>query len=157
MERQPCDRHQRPRRNSRNSESPERQRSHRCAGTGERTAQVDIAASGRRLNTSRNWGINRHSFRSPRSSSGRWRNSSHPTAPEMARVYRAQVTALPEALQEPDSPSEATDALRGLVDAIVLTPDRAGETPQIELRGHLAAMLGRPYKRRGLGIRRPPL
>jgi hypothetical protein len=32
--------------------------------------------------------------------------------------------------------------LRGLVDAIVLTPDQSGETLQIELRGNLAAMLG---------------
>ena len=47
-----------------------------------------------------------------------------------------------QALQEPDSRSEATEALRGLVDAIVLTPDQAGETLQIELRGNLAAMLG---------------
>ena len=62
--------------------------------------------------------------------------------PEMARIYRAKVTELARALQEPDSRSEATEALRGLVDAIVLTPDQAGETLQIELRGNLAAMLG---------------
>ena len=62
--------------------------------------------------------------------------------PEMARIYRAKVTELATALQEPDSRSEATEALRGLVDAIVLTPDQAGETLQIELRGNLAAMLG---------------
>ena len=48
----------------------------------------------------------------------------------------------PRRTQEPDSRSEATEALRGLVDAIVLTPDQAGETLQIELRGNLAAMLG---------------
>jgi len=34
-----------------------------------------------------------------------------------------KVTALAKALQEPGSRSEATEALRGLVDAIVLTPD----------------------------------
>jgi site-specific DNA recombinase len=62
--------------------------------------------------------------------------------PEMARIYRAKVTALARALQEQDSRSEATEALRGLVDAIVLTPDQGGETLQIELRGNLAAMLG---------------
>ena len=62
--------------------------------------------------------------------------------PEMARIYRAKVTELAKALQEPDGRSEATEALRGLVDAIVLTPDQAGETLQIELRGNLAAMLG---------------
>jgi hypothetical protein len=34
------------------------------------------------------------------------------------------------------------EALRGLVDAIVLTPGQGDETFQIELRGNLAAMLG---------------
>ena len=62
--------------------------------------------------------------------------------PEMARIYRAKVTELARALQESESRSEATEALRGLVDAIVLTPDQGGETLQIELRGNLAAMLG---------------
>ena len=62
--------------------------------------------------------------------------------PEMAAIYRAKVTELGRALQEPESRSEATEARRGLVDAIVLTPDQAGEALQIELRGNLAAMLG---------------
>jgi hypothetical protein len=62
--------------------------------------------------------------------------------PEMARIYRAKVTELATALQVPDSRSEATEALRDLVDAIVLTPDQGGETLQIDLRGNLAAMLG---------------
>ena len=43
--------------------------------------------------------------------------------PEMARIYRAKVTDLARALQEPDTRAEATEALRGLVDAIVITPD----------------------------------
>jgi len=59
----------------------------------------------------------------------------------MARIYRTKVTALAKALQEPDSRSEATEALRGLVDAILLTPNASGEALQIELRGNLAAML----------------
>ena len=67
----------------------------------------------------------------------------------MAAIYRAKVTELARALQEPESRSEATEALRGLVDAIVLTPDQGGETLQIELRGNLAAMLGATDKRRG--------
>jgi hypothetical protein len=37
---------------------------------------------------------------------------------------------------------EATEALRGLVDAVVLTPVASGEELGIELRGNLAAMLG---------------
>jgi hypothetical protein len=47
--------------------------------------------------------------------------------PEMARIYRTKVTELAKVLQEPESRSEATEALRGLVDAIVLTPDQAVE------------------------------
>lgn len=62
--------------------------------------------------------------------------------PEMARIYRTKVTELAKALQEPESRSEATEALRGLVDAIVLTPDQDRTTLRIELRGNLAAMLG---------------
>ena len=62
--------------------------------------------------------------------------------PEMARIYRTKVRELAKGLQEPESRSEATEALRGLVDAIVLTPDQSGEALQIELRGNLAAMLG---------------
>jgi site-specific DNA recombinase len=61
--------------------------------------------------------------------------------PEMARIYREKVSGLANALQDADSRSEATDALRGLVDAIVLTPDEASAALQIELRGNLAAML----------------
>lgn len=41
--------------------------------------------------------------------------------PEMARIYRMKVTELAKAPQEPESRSEATEALRGLWDAIVLT------------------------------------
>ena len=42
--------------------------------------------------------------------------------PEMARIYRTKVPELAKALQEPESCSEATETLRGVVDAIVLTP-----------------------------------
>jgi site-specific DNA recombinase len=62
--------------------------------------------------------------------------------PEMAGIYRAKVTELATALQDADGRSEATEALRGLVDAIVLAPDQTGATLQIQLRGNLAAMLG---------------
>jgi DNA invertase Pin-like site-specific DNA recombinase len=62
--------------------------------------------------------------------------------PEMARIYRKKVTELAEALQQPESRLEATEALRGLVDVIVLTPNGSKEELGIELRGNLAAMLG---------------
>jgi site-specific DNA recombinase len=60
--------------------------------------------------------------------------------PEMTGLYRQKVTALAEALEHPETRTEASEALRGLIDAIVLTPNQ-GEL-QIELKGNLAAMLG---------------
>ena len=60
--------------------------------------------------------------------------------PEMAELYRQKVTALAQALEHPETRTEASEALRGLIDAIVLTPNQ-GEL-QIELKGNLAAMLG---------------
>ncbi len=59
--------------------------------------------------------------------------------PEMADLYRQKVTALAQALERSDTPTEATEALRGLIDAITLTPEQ-GEL-RIELKGNLAAML----------------
>jgi hypothetical protein len=50
------------------------------------------------------------------------------------------VRQLADGLQHEESRPEAAEALRGLVDAIVLTPE-AGEL-KIELKGNLAAMLG---------------
>ena len=74
----------------------------------------------------------------------------------MARIYRTKVTDLAKALQEPDSRSEATEALRGLVVGIVLTLDPVGETLRIELRGNLAVMLGATvHNEEVAGIRRP--
>jgi site-specific DNA recombinase len=60
--------------------------------------------------------------------------------PEMAGLYRQKVTALAQALEQPETRTEAPEALRGLIDTIVLTPNQ-GEL-QIELKGNLAAMLG---------------
>src|SRR3954469_20608894 len=59
--------------------------------------------------------------------------------PEMAGLYRQKVSALAEALEQSETRTEASEALRGLIDAIVLTPNQ-GEL-QIELKGNLAAML----------------
>jgi hypothetical protein len=71
--------------------------------------------------------------------------------PEMARIYRTKVTELATALQQPESRVEATEALRGLVDATVLTPAATGKELGIELKGNLAAMLGATVQRK-----RPP-
>jgi site-specific DNA recombinase len=57
----------------------------------------------------------------------------------MADLYRTKVQQLAEALQREDARTEASEMLRGLIDAIVLTPEK-GQL-RIELRGNLAAML----------------
>jgi hypothetical protein len=67
----------------------------------------------------------------------------------MAHIYRTKVTELATALQRSDSRVEATEALRGLVDAIGLTPLASGEELGIELRATWRLCWERPYKRRG--------
>jgi site-specific DNA recombinase len=59
--------------------------------------------------------------------------------PSMADVYRTKVEGLAAALQREDTRLEASETLRGLIDAIVLMPEK-GQL-RIELRGNLAAML----------------
>jgi site-specific DNA recombinase len=57
----------------------------------------------------------------------------------MADLYRSKVEDLAAALQREDTRLEASEMLRGLIDSIVLTPEK-GQL-RIELRGNLAAML----------------
>jgi len=59
--------------------------------------------------------------------------------PSMADLYRTKVQQLAEALQREDARTEASETLRGLIDSIVLRPEK-GQL-RIELRGNLAAML----------------
>lgn len=60
--------------------------------------------------------------------------------PNLAVLYREKITTLATALENPETRPEAAEAIRGLVDAIVLTP--AENELRIELKGNLAAMLG---------------
>ena len=48
--------------------------------------------------------------------------------PEMAELYRQKVTTLAQALEHPETRTEATEALRGLIDAIVMTPADGGRS-----------------------------
>jgi site-specific DNA recombinase len=59
--------------------------------------------------------------------------------PSMADLYREKVEQLAAALQAAGSRLEASETLRGLIDSIVLIPEK-GQL-RIELRGNLAAML----------------
>ena len=59
--------------------------------------------------------------------------------PSMADLYRSKVEELASALQRQDARIEASETLRGLIESIVLMPEK-GQL-RIELRGNLAAML----------------
>jgi site-specific DNA recombinase len=66
--------------------------------------------------------------------------------PSMADLYRTKVENLAAALQREDTRLEASETLRGMIDAIVLMPGK-GQL-RIELRGNLAAMLTAAQKTR---------
>jgi len=70
----------------------------------------------------------------------------HPT---MAETYREKITTLIDQLQRPDGMLEAKEALRGLIDRIVLQPSPTGGKLGIHLEGALAALL-----MLGLGVKR---
>jgi DNA invertase Pin-like site-specific DNA recombinase len=59
--------------------------------------------------------------------------------PRMAEVYRAKASDLAAALSAPEARTGAAEILRGLIEAVVLTPEAEGYA--IELRGDLAGIL----------------
>ena len=59
--------------------------------------------------------------------------------PRMSDVYREKVGSLCLALENEESRTAAADAIRALVEAIVLEPD--GDQLKITLKGDLAGML----------------
>lgn len=61
--------------------------------------------------------------------------------PGMARLYRQKVMALREALEREDARPQASEALRELLEAIVLTPEPERHRLGISVQGNLAAML----------------
>jgi hypothetical protein len=64
--------------------------------------------------------------------------------PRMADVYREKVGSLCLALENEESRTGAADAIRALVEAVLLEPD--GERLKITLTGDLAGTLcGRPF------------
>ena len=61
--------------------------------------------------------------------------------PNLPALYRRRVEALEEALNDPDTAGPATEALRSLINAILVFPgERRGEV-SVTLRGDLAAFL----------------
>ena len=61
--------------------------------------------------------------------------------PKMAASYRAQVGLLIAQLQQPEGMLEAKEALRGVIDRIVLMPLPEGGKLNIHLEGAMAALL----------------
>jgi len=59
--------------------------------------------------------------------------------PRMADLYREKVRTLCQALEHEDSRAGATDAIRALIEAILLEPD--GDRLKITLKGDVAGML----------------
>jgi site-specific DNA recombinase len=61
--------------------------------------------------------------------------------PKMAEGYREKIGLLIDQLQTPGGMLDAKDALRGLIDRIVLVPDAETGRLAIHLEGALAALL----------------
>src|SRR5690606_2159132 len=61
--------------------------------------------------------------------------------PKMAESYREKIATLIIQLQNPEGMLEAKEALRGLIDRIVLQPSTTGGKLSIHLEGALAALL----------------
>ena len=76
--------------------------------------------------------------------------------PSMAKTYRDRVAALVRGLGDAEQMEAAKEALRELVDRIVLTPDEAGAALTIDVQGDLAGLLTLATSRRipsGTGAR----
>ncbi|MET4104439.1 hypothetical protein ABIE58_003891 [Roseovarius sp. MBR-78] len=64
--------------------------------------------------------------------------------PKMAETYHARIKALITQLAEPDGEGDAREAIRSLIDKIVVTPVPTGGkrmAPQLDLHGALAGIL----------------
>jgi len=61
--------------------------------------------------------------------------------PNVAEIYRTKIQRLEDALTRPDDASEAAEAMRGLIEKIVLTPGKKRGEVKAELHGELAAIL----------------
>ena len=62
--------------------------------------------------------------------------------PQMADVYRGKVGSLCSALEKEESRTSAVEAIRALIETILLEPD--GDELKIMLKGDLAGMLSAP-------------
>ena len=68
-----------------------------------------------------------------------WREESVRLHPNMAEVYHKQVEELAALVQSEDDKQDAFEAIRGLVDQIVLSPEEG--KLKVDLHGEIAAIL----------------
>jgi hypothetical protein len=61
--------------------------------------------------------------------------------PNIAEIYRAKVAKLEEALGRPEDALEAAEAMRALIEKIILTPGASRGEVNAELHGELASIL----------------
>ena len=68
--------------------------------------------------------------------------------PAMAQRYRREVENLRNALDRQDGRGEAAEHLRGLIEKIVLTPEKGRDDLRIDLHGDLAGILSIASRKR---------
>jgi hypothetical protein len=61
--------------------------------------------------------------------------------PNISEAYRRRIERLTETLSHPDDALEATEAIREVIDRIVITPGKARGENQVTLQGDLATIL----------------
>jgi hypothetical protein len=63
------------------------------------------------------------------------------THPNVSETYRRRIERLTEALSHPDDALEATEAIREVIDRVVITPGKARGENHVTLQGDLATIL----------------
>jgi hypothetical protein len=76
--------------------------------------------------------------------------------PKMAGTYRERIAALLKRLSEPDCMDQAKDALRGLIERIVLRPNAETGRLSVELEGDLSGLMILALRQKGIAQRKNP-
>ena len=71
--------------------------------------------------------------------------------PNLAEVYRQKLTALSEALHQPGDGTAALEAIRGLIERVLMHPSPNGKGLEVELIGEIGAMVSLGLRDRQMG------